>query len=111
MPHVPLSQQRYQFRNSIHFTSKAPLEIIVPTSTMVFIISYLDKGATNNLMIVMRKLQQGVLLQILDSPLIQWRKHPASKMEELNLHLVLLYGTYSVNFMDQIHISDQEKSH
>ncbi len=72
MPHVLLSQQEYQDKqNSLYFTSKTPLEIIVRISTMVFINSNLDKDVTNNLMIVMRKLNQGVLLQIQDSPLIQ----------------------------------------
>jgi hypothetical protein len=71
MPHVPLSQQHQYQPSSLHFTSKTSLEIIVPTNTMVFIISNLDKGANNNLIIVMRKLHQGVLLQIQDSPLIQ----------------------------------------
>ncbi len=68
----------------MHFTSKTPLEIIVQTSTMVFIISNLDKGATNNLMIVMRNFVQVAVVQlwevecrILDSPLIQRQKHPA----------------------------------
>ena len=75
MPYVLLSQQEYQkMQNNMHFTSKTPLEIIVRTSTMVFTIFYLDKGATNNLTIVMRKFNQEVLWQILDLPLIQLRK-------------------------------------
>ena len=77
MHYVQLSQQHQEQRNNLHFTSKTPLEIIVRISTMVFIISNLDKDATNNLMIVMHKLVQGVLFQILDSPLIQQQKHPA----------------------------------
>ncbi len=55
MPCVLLSQQEYQEQqNSLHLDSKTTLEITVPTSTMVFIIFNLDKGVTNNLMIVMR---------------------------------------------------------
>ncbi len=110
--HVLLSQQEYKNKqNNLHFSSKTPLAIIVRTSTLVFIISNLDKGVTNNLTIVMRKLHQGVLLQILDSLLIQRRKHCASKMQELNLQLLRLFGTLNVNFMDQIHIFNQEQSH
>jgi hypothetical protein len=76
MLRVLLSQQEYQdLQNSLHFISKTPLEIIVPTSTMVFIISNLDKGANKNLTIVMRKFNQEVLWQILILPLIQLRKN------------------------------------
>ena len=46
----------FHMLNNIYFSSKTLLEIIVQTSTMLFIISNMDKGATNNLMIVMRKL-------------------------------------------------------
>ncbi len=111
MPYVLISQQHYNMRNNMHLDSKIPLEIIVQTSTIVFMISNLDKGATNNLMIVMRKLHLGVLLQILDSPLIQRREHPASKMQELNLHLLGLIGYLNVNFMGQIYISNQVRSY
>ncbi len=31
-------------------------------------------------------------------------------MQELNLKLIFLNGTYNVNFMDQINISNQEES-
>ncbi len=62
MPRALLSQQEYQDeQNCMHFTSKTHLEIIVQTSTMVFIISNLGKGATNNLTIAMRKF---MILQI-----------------------------------------------
>jgi hypothetical protein len=30
-------------------------------------------------------------------------------MQELNLHLLGLIGSFNVNFMDQIHISNQER--
>ncbi len=108
MPYVLLCQQHQDMRNSLHFISKTLLEIIVSTSTMVFIIFNLDKDVTNNLTIVMHKLIQGVLSQILNSPLIYRWKYPASKMQELNLQLVGLIGTLNVNFMDQIHISNQD---
>jgi hypothetical protein len=78
MPYVQLSQQHKEMQNNLDLHSKTPLEIIVQTSTMLFIISNLDRGATNNLMIVMRKLVLTplvqlweVLLQIQDLPLIQ----------------------------------------
>jgi hypothetical protein len=64
MPHVQLSQQHQDKQNSMHFTSKTPLEITVPTITMVFIISNLDKGATNNLTIVMRNFVQVEVAQL-----------------------------------------------
>ena len=79
-PYAELSQQHQKIQdiqNSMHLISKTPLEIIVSTNTMVFIIFNLDKGATNNPMIVMRNfvlitlVQQEVICQILDSPLIQ----------------------------------------
>ncbi len=111
IPHVLLSQQDHNMRNNLHLHSKTTLEIIVRTSTMVFIIFNLDKDVTNNLTIVRHKQHQEVLLQILDLPLIQRQKHPASKMQELNLQLVTLVGSYNVNFMDRIHISNQDRLH
>jgi hypothetical protein len=51
-------------QNSMQFISKTPLEIIVLTSTMDFINLNLDKGATNNLTIVMRKLVQVAVVQV-----------------------------------------------
>ncbi len=49
-----------------------------------------------------------MLLQIQDLPLIQLRKNPASKMQDLNLQMVSLIGSFSVNFMDQVHTSNLE---
>ncbi len=65
IPHVLLSQQEYQDQqNNMHFTSKTLLKIIVLTSTMFFTIFNLDKGAINNLTIVMRKLVQVAVVQL-----------------------------------------------
>ena len=114
MPHVLLSQQHRELQNSLQLYSKTPLEIIVSISTIVFIIFNLAKDATSNLMIVMLKfiiatmVHQVVLYQLLDSLLIQLQKHPVSKMQELNLQLVGLIGSFNANFMDQIKIFSQE---
>ena len=55
MPYVRLSHQHQKLQNTLQFHSKKLLEIIVSINTIVFIISKLDKDATSNLMIVMRK--------------------------------------------------------
>ena len=108
------SQYHQEQQNSLYLHLKTLLEIIVSISTIVFIIFNLVKDATSNLMIVMLKfiiatmVHQVVLYQLLDSLLIQLQKHPVSKMQELNLQLVGLIGSFNANFMDQIKIFSQE---
>ncbi len=50
-----------------------------------------------------------MLWEVLDSLLTQLRKHLALKMQELNLQVVGLFGTFNVNFMEQTHIFNQEE--
>ena len=85
--HAQHSHQHQKEQNSLHFHSKTPLETIVSTSTIVFIISKLVKGVTNNLIIVMLKFAMITLATLklvfkskLDLLLIQLQKHLASKM-------------------------------
>jgi hypothetical protein len=62
---VLLSQQQYQEQqDNFHFISKVHFQITVPIITMAFMIFNLDKGALNNLMIVMRKLVLIGLVQL-----------------------------------------------
>ena len=106
MLYVLLNQQLYQEQrhNGGLFISKIAMVTIVSVSTIHFIHFSQVQDVTSNLMIVMQTIYQD--LRSIQSP-----KYSVSKMWglEINLHLIGLIGIFIVDFMDQIHILNQDK--